>query len=195
MVIINLGHSPFSPGAVWEKRTEHRDVSVFGKKLQKELSKNINSECILYDGRLKKGTGENDIILSFHRDSNMKNCCSHGAKVLVQRESDKSVQYKAYRLLDSLCGNGGFRYCGVHTFTEKCPLKSIEATGSPCTFVFYLGYIDSSRDNAILDGSSDRLIKEFSKILTEIIKERENEATTAFSETSFRGKQFPYYKN
>lgn len=192
---INASHSPFSPGGVWGERTEYGDVLIFSEKLAGVLSECENIRCRLFDGRLKKGFSEKDIVLSFHRDSNMKNSDSYGAKVLVQRDSNADIQYKAFRLLDALCVDGGFRFRGVHTFSESCPLKSIETTGSPLTFVFYLGFIDNVRDNKVLDCFSDVLIKEFAKKLTEIIKETENEVSTAFSEAALRGKQFENYKN
>ncbi len=186
-VYINASHSSYSPGGVWKNRSEHKDALAFSEKLRKELSKNESIRCVLFEGKLRDDFSENDIVLSFHRDSNMKNCCSYGAKVLVKGNSDAGVQYDGFRLLEALCSENGFRYKGVHTFSDKWHIKSIEKSVCPNVFVFFLGYIDSERDNRVLDGFSDSLIKGFAAVFYKIIKERKNEADTAFSEIAFRG--------
>ena len=173
-IYINAGHLAYSPGGVYKGRREHSDVLRFSSLLERELKKEGIS-AVLYEGPLGDGFNENDIILSFHRDSNMKNEESHGAYVTLPADADASVQYDAFRLMSGLCSDGGFKYRGVHTYTKKCPHKSICKTGTPFTFVFTLGFMDNDRDNDILDNKSPSLIRELAGCLKEIEKEAENE--------------------
>ena len=159
----------------WGERTEYNDVSRFCRLLKKELEgHSVNS--VLTEGRPSGGYLKDDIILCFHRFSNMKNSEKRGASVTVPENSDSGVQYIAFRLLTSLCTDVGFRYGGVHTNTSRSPYKSLDMTGSPLTFLINLGFIDSFTDNSVLDTGSEELTKEFSRTLKEIIKERKNEA-------------------
>ena len=184
-VFIYNPHSAYSPGGVWKGRTEYGDICAFSEELAEELKKYKDINCVMYSRENYPFVTENDVLLSFHRASAMKNCDSCGADALCKSESSAAVQYKAYRLLDSLCGENGFRFKGVHTFTRHSPLRSIEKSGSPLSFIFTLGYMDNVRDNGIFDCFSDELIKNFAYTLNEIIKENENEVRTSFSQASF----------
>ena len=186
-VYINNPHTQCSPGGVWGERTEYTDIGRFLNRLYGETEKYDSINCIMCNFPKIPEIGENDIFLSFHRSSDMKSCASSGAAVMVKSESDAAVQYKAYRLLEALCGEDGFRYRGVHTYTDLSPFKSVEKSRSPFTFLFTLGYIDNEGDNRVFDGFSHKLIKNFAYKLNEIIKETENEVSSSFSKASFRG--------
>ncbi len=186
-VFINNPHTRCSPGGVWGERTEYADIGRFLNRLYGETEKYGGVNCIMSNFVKIPEIGENDIFLSFHRNSNMKNRDASGAAVMVKSESGEAVQYKAYRLLEALCGEGGFRYKGVHTFTDLSPFKSVEKSTSPFTFLFTLGYIDNEGDNRVFDGFSSKHIKNFADKLNEIIKETENEVSSSFSKASFGG--------
>ncbi|MBR3767933.1 MAG: hypothetical protein IKL10_06815 [Clostridia bacterium] len=159
---------------MWGKRTEHKDAVRFSEKLKRELLK-YDICCEIFSGSIWNGFSNDDMILSFHRDGNMKNTEKYGASVLVPKNADAEIQYDAFRLLSALTGDMGFRNRGVHTFTEKSPFKSIEKSGSRNTFIFTLGFMDKDCDNRILDKNSDVLVKLFAYRLNKILKERENE--------------------
>ncbi len=177
-VYINAAHTSFSPGGVWGDRTEHNDVLSFARMLAIELERDKNISCEYYTGNCRKGFSDEDIVLILHRGSNIKNCNKYGCDVTVQRDADAKTQYEAFRLLESLGGEKGFRLRGVHTNTEKTAFGRMEETGSKRTFLFKLGYIDSSEDNRIFDRNYIYLAERLSEKIKEVFGGDNNETDT-----------------
>lgn len=189
-VYIIVAHSPHSPGGVWGERNEYSDSLRFSLLLKKELREKKGVDVKILYSREYDSIPENALVLSFHRDGNMKNCESKGAKAFVSESASAKTQYDAYRLLESITGEKGFCYKGVHTNGKKAGFKRILEKNPLSSFVFTLGFMDMESDNAFFDKNISSLAKAFSLKLYEIIKERENETDTPFFRSSRRGEQF-----
>lgn len=175
-VLINAAHTSFSPGAVWGARNEHSDVLRFGRFLSFELDRIKDIHCECYTGSCKKAYSSDDIVIILHRGSNNKSCEAYGCDITVCEDADAQIQYEAYMLLESLTGEGGFRYRGVHTNTCSSPFRQMEKTGCKRTFLIRLGFIDNFRDNRIFDNSYEQLAQSLAQKINEIIKGDTNEA-------------------
>ncbi len=174
-VYIKAAHSDFSPGAVFYGRREYDDVLKFGRLIKKYLEAKFGISAELYSGHEPEEMTEDDLLIVLHRGSNMKNSEKYGACVTVKSNASADIQYHAYRLLMGICGKRGFRYGGVHVFTEKNPHKSFERSKPQKAFLFMIGFIDSAKDNRIFDNEDSFLAYQLSFRISEIIKESENE--------------------
>lgn len=159
-------------------RTEYGDMMKFTRMVAMELDRCPDVNCQVFTGNLKKNFSENDIVLSFHRGSNYKNCEKHGASVFVREDASADIQYEAFRLLSSICEDDYFRMLGVHTVSERSAFQSINSTGCDRTFVFCIGYIDSAKDNRIFDAYYEILAEKLAKRIKEVFKEEKNDDNT-----------------
>lgn len=179
-IYVIAAHSPYSPGGMCQGRTEHEDSLKFARMLHMNLERDKGLEVKLLKGDTRRlSFSEEDTVIVFHRASNMKNCASYGARAFVTPSADAEIQYDAFRLLESICGDHFFRMKGVHTETKSDFRNSINSLGTDRVFLFDLGYIDSYKDNRVLDRYYELLADRMGKKLREILKERENEDNTA----------------
>ncbi len=177
-IYINAAHTSFSPGGVWGERTEHEDMLKFTRMLSIELERDPDISCKVFTGDLRKKFTGYDVVLSFHRGTNIKNSEKHGAQVFVQENASADIQYEAFRLLESISSEKYFRMLGVHTATSKNIPASINHTGCERTFLFHIGFIDSQRDNRLFDSCYEELARELSERIKEVFKEEKNEDNT-----------------
>ncbi len=167
-VFINAAHTSFSPGGVIYGRTEHSDVLEFARLLSAALIRTDGICCESYTGNCRKGYSDSDIVIILHRGSNVGNDNTYGCDITVKSTADADTQYDAFRLLQSLGGEKGFRLKGVHVNTRKSPFRQMEETGSKNTFLIKLGYIDSYKDNKIFDSNLLHLTESLAKKINEI---------------------------
>lgn len=157
-IYVWAAHTSYSPGCMCGGRNEHSDVLKFAKAVVSELKRYGDIEVELRTGNVKPVCEKDAVLLIFHRDYNEENDTSHGCRVYVQRAASAQIQYEAFRLLTALC-RGGFRYKGVHEGYYRKGFEFIENTGCDRTFLFTLGYLDSEKDNRILDKRSEFLCR------------------------------------
>ncbi len=173
---LNNGHTPLSPGGVFGGRTEYSEC----KKLTALLYKALKSLDPSLSVRLTEGiTGikENNggLLFVFHKGTHIKNEAGSGAGIFVGAEADTETQYDAYRILMSLCSEGGFRYRGVHTLTEKSPFRAFSEYAPESAYIIKAGFIDNEEDNMISDRELLRMVQGLSETIVKIYKERINE--------------------
>lgn len=167
-VFINAAHTSFSPGAMIYGRTEHSDVLAFARMLSMELERYEGIKCEYYTGNCRKGYSDEDIVIILHRGSNSGNDNTYGCDITVKSTADAATQYDAFRLLQSLGGEKGFRLKKVHVNTGKSPFRQMEETGSEKTFLVKLGYIDSYKDNSIFDKNLLKLAQSLAEKINEV---------------------------
>ncbi len=170
-VYLKAAHSDFSPGAVFSGRREYDDVLKFARTVKNFLEGRFGISAQVFVGKMPCEMKENDMLIELHRSSNMKNCEKYGAFAAVKDNSSVHTQYQAYRMLMGLCSVGGFRYGGVHTLVPESPYKSFISSKCEKAFLFTLGYIDSQKDNAVLDSNGEFIAYQLSFRISEIIKE------------------------
>lgn len=175
-VYINAAHTSYSPGGVWGARTEHSDVLKFGRMLHMGLQRDKSISVQMFTGDIRRRSfSADDIVIILHRASNMKNSFSYGARVTVPEEASSDIQYEAYRLLMSICGENFFRMKGVHTEGRLHLRNSINTLGTCRVFLFDLGYIDSWKDNRIFDKFYENMAERLAEKIKEILKETKDE--------------------
>ena len=175
-IYINAAHTSYSPGGVWGARTEHSDVLKFARMLHMGLERDKSISVQMFTGDIRRRSfSEDDTVIVLHRASNEKNSFSYGARVTVPEEASSDIQYEAYRLLMSICGERLFRMKGVHTGSESHCRNSINTLGTNRVFLFDLGYIDSYTDNRIFDKCYEVMAERLSEKIKEILKEEKDE--------------------
>lgn len=178
-IVINLnnGHTPRSPGGVFGGRTEYKMSERLIGALYSELSAmGLSGEIRLTEGTDGiKESGDDGLLLVFHKGTHMKNEKSSGAGIFVGEGACARTQYKAYRMLCSLCGDRGFRYRGVHPLTHNSPFKTFSEYAPEDAFIISAGYIDNPRDCLTEDKELRHLASGLSQIIAEIYKEKKNE--------------------
>lgn len=174
-IYLYAAHTSFSPGGMYEGRTEHGDALRFCRFLGQQLEGAGEIQVKILTGKIRPVPDEDAIVLIFHRNYNEGNDKSHGAAVYVSEDADCETQYTASRLLESISRNGGFRYKGVHFGKSHSGFSSLTDTGCKNTFLLTLGFIDSPRDNKIFDERISFLANALCEEITDIIKEREYE--------------------
>lgn len=177
-IYLYAAHTSFSPGGMLEGRTEHGDTLRFCRFLAEYLKSTGIADVGILKGNIRPCPDKDAFVIIFHRDYNEGNDRSYGAAVYVAEDADCTVQYTASRLLESISRNGGFRYKGVHFGKNRCGFSELEKTGCKNTFLLTLGYIDSQRDNFILDEKISFLAEALCEEITDILKETEYENRT-----------------
>lgn len=178
-IYLYAAHTSFSPGGMYCGREEHTDVLRFAKFLASALMRDGELTAEILTGTEKNTGDSNAFVLIFHRDYNEGNDRSYGAKCFVKNDSDAETQYRAYRLLDSITGEGKFRYRGVHEDFMHTGFTALRNTESRNTFLFTLGFTDSSRDNEIFDERISVLSDSLARAVKSIMKEVQNEDNSA----------------
>ena len=179
-IYINAAHTAFSPGGCFAGRTEYNDSCSFGQMVVNELKVLLPRTPLHFI----KGNGdysgfsENDRLIVLHRGTASRGEKQKGAFVTVAENADAQVQYEAYRMLDSITGAEGFRFLGVHTASDRCPLRRFREAVLPHRYVLTAGYVDNDEDNEIFDKSSPALARKLAAAISEICKETENEDKT-----------------
>lgn len=178
MRVINLnnGHTPFSPGGVFGGRTEYGEC----EKLIDALYRKIKALDPSIEIRLTNGTSgirekANEMLFVFHKGTHLKNEINTGACVFVGSRADAKAQYEAYRILDSICSDGGLRYRGVHTVTDKSPFRAFLRYAPESAYLIKAGFIDNEEDNLLCDREFHRFAGKLSEIIVKIYKEKINE--------------------
>ena len=176
-IYLYAAHTSFSPGGVLWDRNEHSDVMKFVKYLGSVLSCNENLHVKVLTGNIKPLPDAHAVFI-FHRDWNDTHNRKHGCAVYTVRDSNVRIQYDAYRLLESITGEGAFRYNGVHSHHVREGFSSLNNTLCENTFLFTLGYMDSFRDNTIFDRNVYILARRFAHKVNEMYEEKKNEDNT-----------------
>lgn len=170
-VYVWAAHTSFSPGAMTAERNEHADVLRMAKFIVARLNVCEGIHAVLLTGNVKSVAERDALVLVLHRSFNEGNDRSYGAEIFTKKDADAKVQYAAYRLLESICRTGLFRYKGVHECTAHKGFENLNLAECENAFMITLGFIDSSRDNLILDRHISRLGDNLCEKIIEIIKE------------------------
>lgn len=170
-VYVWAAHTSFSPGAVTAERNEHSDVLRMAKFIVGRLNGREGIHAVLLTGNVKSVAEKDAFVLVLHRNFNEGNDRSYGAEIFTKKDADANAQYVAYRLLESICRTGLFRYKGVHECTSRKGFESLNLAGIENAFIITLGFIDSGRDNLIFDRCISRLCENLCEKIVEIMKE------------------------
>ena len=191
-IFIVTGHTPLSPGGVCGGTTEYLE----GKRLSDALKGEILRLCpeisvITGEGNaFIENAGADDILLVLHKGTYDKNSPTHGAEIYVKGDAACSTQYDAYRLLFSICTEGGFSYKGVHPISAKTPFRAFSRSCPKSAFLLKTGYMESERDSIASGFVLSTLITDLATEIIRIYKEKKYEIDTAVYTPSFGGEYF-----
>ena len=191
VIYLVSAHTKASPGIVFGGHTEAQDCERLCSALEKSIlsiSPGISVKVMSGINQLHK-LREEDLLFVFHRDISEKGSPKKGASVFVKENASSSVQYKAFSLLSSVCGDKGFCYRGVHPVTRKSSFRSLYKD-LPC-YSFYLkaGFMDSEEDNKIFDALAGENTASLARSIVRIYKEKKYEDNTTVYKASFGGEQ------
>lgn len=171
MIILNNGHTPLSPGAVYQGRTEYLESRRLIEAVERELS---GFDVKITEGR--EGYSPKGHLFIFHKGISERNERKSGAEVLVPENASSDTQYRAFRLLEGVCGCTGLRYRGVHPVAQSSPFNTLRTLPSENAYLIKAGFIDSEKDNLLFDEALSHTARAIAGEIMRISKEGTNEA-------------------
>ena len=179
VIYLNAAHTALSPGAVWHGKTEHGETLRFCHALKRELLF-LDSDL---DVRVTEGNFplpyvmHDDFLFVLHKGINGKNENRHGASIYVKDTDSAATQYKAFRLLEALCGKR-LKYLGVHVAGKRTPFRFFVNTAAGNAYLIMAGFMESSKDLETMTLYEKEIAAALSREILKIYKEKTDEDYT-----------------
>lgn len=179
VIYLNAAHTASSPGAVWHGSTEHEEALSFCHALKRELlSLDGGLEIIVTEGNFPLPyVMHDDFLFVFHKGINGKNENCRGAEIYVKDTDSAATQYRAFRLLEALCGKR-LKYRGVHIAGKGTPFRFFVNTAARNAYLIMAGFMESVHDRSAFLHHEKEIAAGLSREILRIYKEKTDEDYT-----------------